>query len=76
MIAPMRKGPLYILVSNKELSSVLIFGQEKKTRRGSHKFELNEENTIEKIDKYIFIRNHIQKVKKVYNERGRDCRIQ
>ena len=30
MIAPMRKGPLYILVSNKELSSVLIFGQEKK----------------------------------------------
>ena len=31
---------------------------------------MNEENTIEKIDKYIFIRNHIQKVKKVYNERG------
>ena len=66
----MRKRPLYILVSNKELSSVLIFGQEKKNWRGSHKFEMNEEYTIEKIDKYIFIRNHIQNVKKVYNERG------
>ena len=45
---PRKQSFKNILVSNKELSSVLIFGQEKKNRRGSHKFEMNEENAIEK----------------------------